>query len=271
MAKVNLELPMQTLTVDAVRDFTVCELYYKFKYEDGLYEPILTYDSIKDRFHETLKRVLSYYFFKKQADHVPSLKALINRWERLWFPKDMTSYDMAVDRHRKDRGISLVTMNTNAVNVLESFHSHFADDEGMPIVIDEKTILPVRDDIRLECNIDLILRYPGDLYRVIKWTTKQYDRHPENAFLDFAAMKFAFDHKNNGQRKATYGIFKLTQDGIGYGKHLQPKGSDVDALKYWAMQAVDTDTHLPRRGHTSYCKGCPFDQECADFNEWPKV
>jgi len=260
---------LKTLSVNAIKDYQVCELFYKYRYEDKEPEPLFGREILTLRFENTLKKVASFFFYKKQAGVVPSYNAILNRWEKLWFPKDMTAYDLAVEQHEVAHG-NMASYSNVAAAALEEFHDTFAEDESQPILIDEKFLIPIGKDLRLEGSIDLALR-KGDNYKVIKWSAKPKRPGMNALVLDFAALRTAFDHRNDTAKKVSYHLYDLSSGISGFIDTEQPSITDKRALLYWANDIKNNDVFVPRRGFTAYCRGCPFDEQCAAFAGWPKI
>lgn len=262
------ECAVITLTVDAIKDFQVCELFYDYRYQQNEHENILGRELMMQRFENTLKKVASFFFYKKQADSTPSYNAILNRWEKLWFPKDMTAYDLAVEQHGISHG-NIASFSNIAAAALERFHDAFSQDSGQPILIDETFLVPIgRSNTRLEGKLDLVLRN-GDDYRVIKWSARPNKPGINSLLLDFAAQRYAFEHRNDTPKKVEYQLYELASSASDFAKIEQPRIADVRALKYWAVEIEAASSFVPRRGYTAYCKGCPFDEQCANFTAWP--
>lgn len=256
---------IKLLTVESIKDFQVCELYYKYKYRDQIEVPIYSRELMVEKFHNTLKRVASFFFYKKQAESVPSYNAILNRWEKLWFPKNITAYDMAVEQHEITRN-NMASYSNIAAASLERFHQDFSIDKADPIMIDQAYTITLDDQSRLIGNIDLVLRHQ-DRYRVMKWVGS---RKKDALSLDLAAMKFAFEYRHDVvPGNVEYVCYNITSAHSPYVDVPQPTSADVNALLYWAQEVVSTDTFVPRRGFTAYCKNCPFDRPCFEFDEWP--
>lgn len=265
MAKNNEEQEVVNLTPTGINDFMVCELFYECRHERNEPEQVEAHHILSDRFENTLKKVASFFFYKKQSGNVPSYNALLNRWEKLWFPKDMTAYDMAIERH-EIRYNNMASYSNIAAASLEVFHDRFAEDNSIPIMIDEEFVVPFGGNIRLNGGFDLILK-DKDEYRIIKWHGRP--KKPKSTLLDFAALKYAFEYKSNKKKKATYHLYNLATAKNPWLKIEQPLPDDVRALKYWADEIDDCDVFVPRRGFTAYCKSCPFDTTCLEWNGWP--
>jgi len=257
------------VTVDSIHDFKVCELFYRYRYIDELREPMFSRDLLVQKFENTLYKIASYFFYKKQAGLVPSYRAILNRWEKLWFPKDMTAYDMAVQKNDISTG-NLASFSNVATAALETFYEDFASDQRIPVVIAEDFLVPLRKDIRLHGKIDLMLKSNDNVYSIIKWGGRQ--RKPDRGYLgmDFAALKLAIQHQHGQDAQVDLNLYHLASPKNSFLEIEQPQQSDLNGLLYWANKVGDTQIHIPRRGYTTYCKTCPFDEECSKFDGWPQ-
>lgn len=246
----------------------VCEFFYKSRYIDEEHELIHGRELMAERFENTLKKVAAFFFYKKQADSVPSYNALLNRWEKLWFPKDMTAYDLAVEQHETTHG-NIASYSNIAAASLEFFHNKFKDDPYMPVAIDEEFIVPLGRGVKLEGSFDLVLKR-GDSYKVIKWYGRRQKPKTDSVLLDFAALRYAFEYRAEYERTADFLLYNLTAShGSGFIKIDYPQKADMEALRYWAKEIEQSETFVPRRGFTAYCRGCPFDEQCLNFTNWP--
>jgi hypothetical protein len=259
---------MITLTVDSLKDYQTCARLYDFRHIENLYEPIGNRELMAERFENTLKRVLSFFFYKKMGGIVPSYAALLSRWERLWFPKDMSSYDIAVEQHESAYG-NLASYSNEAAAVLLKFYEDFEKDTYDPILVDEAFTVPVTDEIRLEGAFDLCTRNAKTAkYKLIKWSAKH--RKPSTAvmLLDFAAYKYAFEYRNEKARNVEYYTYDLISAKGGFTK-IDVNEDDIRALQFWSNE-IEQDVIFPsRRDLTYYCKSCPFyDKECAVWSGW---
>lgn len=261
---------IHVVTVDAIRDYHVCELFYRYRYEDELIEPIDYHKLNADRFRSTLSKVVSYYFYKRQAGSNVSYRSLLNRWEKLWFPKEMDAYDMAVQQHSVAQG-NLATYSNAAISALEAFYNDFHEDEGVPVSIKEEYLVPLREDIRLQGEIDLVLRYPNGRMRVIKWLGNRLHANHNFMSMEFSALRFAMNHRLGNQINASYHLYDLVAPNRGFVELPQPTGDDMKALLFWATQIAEAESYVPRRGFTAYCRGCPFDKECEEYSQWPII
>jgi hypothetical protein len=256
-----------TLDAAAIKDFQICARLYDYRHNEKMYERIERRDLMAQRFENTLKKIVSFFFYKKQGGTIPSYSALLNRWERLWFPKDMTGYDLTIEKLEPNHH-NLASYGKEAAIALMKFYEDFAEDPGLPFLIDEKFEVPITRDIRINGYFDLVLRYK-DSHRVLLWSAKMRRPSISSVMVDFTIMKMAYEYRNQGKSVPTeYGMYDLTSAKPGF-VPIEAKKEDENALKYWAVEAFNTEIFAPRRGLTYYCKTCPFDSPCSEWQEWP--
>lgn len=256
-----------TLTPESIKDFQTCARLYDYRYNDQLYEPIHQRALMAERFENILKKVVAFYFYKKQGGSVPSYSALLNRWERLWFPKEMTAYDLAVEQQETVSG-NLATYSNDAATALLKFYEDFTDDPSQPLLIDEAFTVPVRREIRLQGRFDLVLRFK-DHYKIIKWSASSRRPSLGTLNIDFATLKYAFDYRNIAKDlNITYGLYDLASSKPGFVK-VEVEKEDVDGLKFWTGEIFDEKVYPSRRDLTQYCKVCPhYEKPCAQWKAW---
>lgn len=257
---------MRELSVDAIKDFQTCALLYDFRHVQNRYEPTLRNDELAERFENTMRKIVAFFFYKRQSGVIPSMSAIMNRWEKNWFPKDMTSYDLVVEQH-DILGGNLASYSSEGVRSLMRFYDEFVNDtENDPMLINEDFIIPLSDEIKLLGSFDLVLRDKKNTFTVIKWATSTKRVAVSSMMLDFAALKMALRYRNdNRPMNVRYGYYDLVSAGkFGFHEVEVPDGN-LNALTYWAEEAANTQIFVPRRGLTSYCRNCPFDTPCRDF------
>ena len=253
---------MTVVTVDAIKDFQVCSLFYDYRFNQKIHEPVNNRVIMADRFHETLSRVAAFFFYKKQSGITPSYNAIVNRWERLWFPKDMDAYDLALEQHTVSHG-NLAHYSNIAVMGLKKLYEDFESMDIQPMLIDEDFSVPVGPEVILDGKFDLVYRDNG-VYNVVKWSTKKKKPNPESMQMEFASLKLAYDHRKPPGQNVKYHIYDLGSDNPG-NTPVNMMGNDSGLIKFWSEQIREQE-YVPRRGYTAYCKGCPFDEECASFS-----
>ncbi len=238
---------------------------------DEMYEQIPARELMSLRYENTIKKLAAFFFYKKQGGVVPSVSAILNRWEKLWFPKDSSAYDIAVEKHESLWG-NLSSMNTKAVNCIMQFYEDFSNDNQDPILINEDFITTVSQSARLTGVYDLVLRdAKTKQISVIKWLASPKRPSMGSLSIDFAMLKYAFESKNPDKsgsvRYYAYDIGSEKNDLIEIDIH----EADINTLIYWAKQIESSESFVPRRGLTSYCKKCPFDSPCREFCVTPEM
>lgn len=260
------EFELFELDANSIKDFQTCALLYRYRHVDKMYESIGSRDLMSIKYENTLKKLIAFFFYKKQGGIVPSVSALLNRWEKLWFPKDMSAYDIAVEKHESLWG-NVSSMNTKAVSCIMKFYEDFSLDNRDPIVINEGFTTALDREIRLNGVFDVVLRDPKTRdISVIKWLSSPKRANLSGLSIDFSILRYAFETKNKNLK----GLVNYYAYDIGSDKNefiqIDVKDEDINNLKYWARQVDKTEIFAPRRGLTSYCKKCPFDDPCKKFS-----
>jgi CRISPR/Cas system-associated exonuclease Cas4 (RecB family) len=259
---------MLTLNSGSIRDFQTCARLYDFRHNENLYEPIEKRAELAARFESTLKKVVAFFFYKKQGGQVPSYSALLNRWERLWFPKDVTIYDLSTEQQDVVHG-NLASYTAQAATALLNFYEAFAEDEGEPFLIDEEFTFTL-ETVRVSGQFDLILRYrKTNKLKVIKWWGGSKRPHMGSLMVEMSIMRQALESRLEDRKvNATFGYYDLTSTKPTY--HIvEVKKEDLKALSYWVREIRDEEVYPSRRGLTYYCKSCPFNEECLQWKGWP--
>lgn len=257
---------MREISIDGIKDYQTCALLYDYRHVQQRYEPTVRSEELSVRFENTMRKLVAFFFYKKQSGVIPSVSALVNRWEKNWFPKDMTASDLMVEQHDVLGG-NLVSYSSEGIRSLLRFYEEFADDQDHdPLLINEDFIIPLNDELKLLGGFDLVLRNKNNLFTVIKWSTSAKRVPVSSMMLDFAALKMAFQYRNdNKPMRVQYGYYDLVSAAkFGFHEVEVPDG-DLNALKYWAEEAASSKVFVPRRGLTSHCRGCAFDTPCRDF------
>lgn len=254
---------MHSLTVDSIKDFQICERLYDYRHNDRLYEKLYSRDILNVNFESTIKNILYFFWFKKQGGITPSYSSLLNRWEKLWYPKGTTAYDITHDKH-SPQYVNMASLTTKAADILLRFHEKYSDADIIPIGISEGYSAIIGKSIRIEDKYDLIFKKDNAIY-VVKFL---FNHKSKNSFLyqiDFATMYLGFKLQHPGRLDNTkFGYINFMSNNfelIEYGV----SDEDLDSLKYWANLIVDKKVFIPRRGLTSYCKQCQFDDPCSKW------
>jgi len=259
------EFELTELTAESIKDYQTCALLYNYRYIEKLYEPILSRDLMSLKYENTLKKLAAFFFYKRQGGIVPSVSAILNRWEKLWFPKDVSAYDIAVEKHESLWG-NLSSMNTKAVSCIMKFYEDFSQDLNDPLVINENFTVALNKGIHLTGTFDLILRNPKTKkISVIKWLATPKRPNLSALNIDFASLSYAFKNKNIGKDlDISYYAYDLGSNKGGF-IEVDVTQEDINSLIYWAEEVANASAFVPRRGLTHYCKKCPFDTPCKNF------
>lgn len=259
------------VTVQGLKDFQACELYYKLENSDEPQAEILTDLALmRDKYETDLKNVAFYYFYERQGELAPSFDALIRRWEKAWFPKDMDAYDMSIAT-QKVRKENLKDFSNMAVSALDVFYEQFDDMTATPIMVDENVVVPLSRTIRLHVRQDLVL-YRAGRFEVIKFIATRNNPRLFDYRLDLACSRLAFEHHHTEEqnRNTVYKLYNLGNPTSKFHTIPQPSERDIISAMYWAKEIEETKTFVPRRGFSSYCRGCKFDNQCLEY-DWTDI
>jgi hypothetical protein len=254
---------MLKLSINQIKDFQTCERLYDYRHMQKMPETIQSRALNTIKFENTLKNVVNFFFYKKQAGITPSYTSLLNRWEKLWFPKGTTSYDIIHEQHESVYGNS-ASMTTKAASALLNLVEKFSDPEIIPIGIDADFIVPIVDEIYLEDKFDLVY-YKNKKTHVVKWS---FNHNLKNEFLhvaEMAGMHKAFFHQY-GEKivSAEFGYYDLISSKPHFIEY-DVSSEDTDALIFWCSSIQKEQIFPSRRGLTTYCKSCPFDKPCSKW------
>lgn len=257
---------MLDLTVDAIKDFQTCERLYDFRYNDDYTEKLYSRDIYSQRFENTLKNIIYYFFYKKQSGVVPSYSSILNRWEKLWFPKNTDYYDIVTEQHETAYG-NTSSLTTKAAGILMKFYESFSDSDMIPISIKDDYNAVVGRNVKILDNYDLIF-LKDNLIHVSKILFNYKMANSYMYQVDFATMYLGYINRHPERAfHAKYGYIDLLSDNISFNEY-QVTSEDVDALQYWCDKIESTEVFIPRRGMTSYCKKCPYDKPCEKWAGW---
>lgn len=253
------------LTPQSIKDYQVCSLYYNYRYNEGIPVPIQQDKILQERFQNTIKRVIAFYFFKKQSLLSVFYSNFLNKWERLWFPKDMDAYELSIVQQNATDNLSHYA--TIAAGILLRFYEDFQEESGFPLLINEYFSIPITKGTKLSSSFDLVLRYP-DKHKIIKWCFDRFKPIPSNYSLELSALKMAWEYRNEDKVPHTeYYLYNLSQAHQGLVRCF-PHYKDDKVLIYWARAIESSDIYISKRGLTVYCRGCPFDKPCSEY-EYP--
>lgn len=254
---------MLELTTDSIKDFQICERLYDYRYNDKLLEKVYSRDILANKFELTIKNIIYFFWFKKQGGLTPSYASMLNRWEKLWFPKNTESYDIMIEQHESHYG-NMASYTSKAAALLLKFYETYSDSEIIPIGISENYIALINKSVKINDKFDLIYRYNNKNY-VVKFL---FNYKLKNSFIhqiDFATMYVGFSSQHYEKLKNTsFGYIDLLSNNLQFINY-DVSTEDVDSLKFWSTQILEKEMFVPRRGLTSYCKKCPFDKPCSSW------
>lgn len=257
---------MKKITAEGIKDYQTCGLLFKYRHVDEMPEKILSRDLMAVKFENTIKSVINYFFYKKQGGLTPSYASLLNRWEKLWFQKDTTAYDIIHEQHESFYGNNS-SLTSKAAAALLDFYNFYADDAAVPMAIDQKFFIPVSKTMGINGVFDLIL-FKDNKYFVYKWLFNMKNSHSFMYQIDFSILYQGFKYKFYDKIKdARFGYYDIT---AGNKKFVEQdvNEEDIKSLGFWCATIEEDDKMVPRRNLTPYCKKCPFDKPCSKWKGW---
>jgi len=259
---------MLHITLQQLKDFQTCERLYDFRHNEQMPETIGGRQLLSSKFESTLKSIVHYFFYKKQAGVTPSYASLLNRWEKLWFPKDSSPFDIIYEQHETLYG-NTASLTSKAAAVLLELIENFGEQDIIPIGIDEEYVVPITDNVAVKDRFDLIYSKNKKIH-VVKWVFNHKLKYESSYVFDFAVMNTAFTNKfPDKKNRTTFGYFDLMNQKSDF-TEFNIESADLDALKYWCDSLYEEKVFPSRRGLTSYCKSCPFDKPCSKWVAWEK-
>lgn len=261
---------MLNLDSNKIKDFRLCERLYDYRYNETLPEPTNSRDFLLIRFENTIKSIINFYFYKKQGGVPPSYASLLNRWQKLWFPKDTTAYDIIHEKHESYYGNN-ASLTTKAADLLLRLVEEFSDPEIIPIAIDHDFIVPITSSSYLEDSFDLIYSNNKNIY-VLKWAfnikSKDVMMEDTKTITEIVAMYSAFKSKyGNKINNTKFGYYDLINSKQKFIECELTK-DHIDAVNYWISE-IEKETIFPsKRGLISFCKTCPFNKPCSKWKNW---
>lgn len=257
---------MLVLSTDSIKDFQVCERLYGYRHIEKMPEKIYSRDIYTLRFESTIKNILQYFWYKKQAGLTPSYASIINRWEKLWFPKGTDYYDIVNDQHETLYG-NIASLTTKAASLLLRFYETYCDTAIVPIAIYDDYIAKISNEVRIEDKFDLIYHLNSKVY-VVKFVFSYKNSNSHMYQVDFSAMYEGFRNRHPDRLKfAKFGYIDLMSDNLRFNEY-NISHEDREALEYWCDTMYSKEVLAPRRNLNPYCKKCPFDEPCSKWNGW---
>lgn len=257
---------MLALTTEAIKDFQTCERLYDYRYNNDIPEKVYSREIYSKKFESTIKNILYFFWYKKQGGITPSYASLLNRWEKLWFPKTTDHYDIITEQHESVYG-NVASLTTKAASILLNFHETYCDSNIIPIAISEDFVCAPTKSAKIEDSFDLIYRKDSENF-VVKFVFNYKNSHSYMYQIDFSIMYLAFAMSHRSKINETnFGYIDLMSSNLEFINY-EVSQEDVDALVYWCDIISEKKIFVPRRGLTSYCKKCPYDDPCSKWNGW---
>lgn len=257
---------MLSLTVNGIKDFQLCERLYDYRYNDNIPEKIYSRDLYGSKFESSIKDILYFFWYKKQGGITPSYASLLNRWEKLWFPKNTDSYDIITEQHESVYG-NLSSLTTKAAAILLNFHETYSDTDLIPLAICEDYVSVVGKNIKIEDTFDLIFHKDNKNY-IVKFLFNYKSNYSYMYQIDFSVMYSGFKLRHPGRvNNSKFGYIDLLANKLEFVEY-EIGTEDLDSLDYWCDTIYNKQTFVPKRGLISYCKKCPFDSICSKWNGW---
>lgn len=256
---------MNNLTVDAIKDFQICERLFDYRHIQKNPEKIYSREVYSEKFENTIKNIVYFFMFKKQSGAVPSYAAILNRWEKMWFPKGTNSYDIITEQHETIYG-NMASLTTKAASSLMLFHDKYSNSNHIPIAISEDYYISIKNINSIKNTFDLILYY-NNIFYVTKILFNYKQSKKDSYRIDFACLKKGFESRHPDKiNLAKYGFIDMMSQNIGFQEYHLTE-DDTVFLSEWCDKINSTKILMPKRGLIPYCKKCPFDDPCS---KWKK-
>jgi len=254
---------MLKLTTESIKDFQICEKLYDYRYLEKIPETVYSRDIYTIKFENTIKNIINFFWFKKQAGITPSYASLLNRWEKIWFPKDATHYDIMTEQHESAYG-NVSSLTSQAASLLLKFYDAYSAMDAIPLSISDQFVVSVNKTSKIEDKFDLIYRLDNINY-VTKFIFNYKNNHRHMYQVDFTILYLAFRNLHPSKLNQTvFGYVDLLGNNHSFNEYKITE-EDVEAINYWCATIESKDIFVPRRGLTSYCKKCPFDSPCSKW------
>lgn len=254
---------MLQVTTKAIKDYQTCSLLYDYRYNQQLPETIGGRELMTERFENILKNIVYFFFYKKQGGYTPSYSSLLNRWEKTWFGKDITAYDIMTEQHESAYGNN-ASLTAKAAAILLNFHETFSNTASIPISINEDYIFPITKNTKIKDKFDIIF-YDNNKYYIMKLLFNYKTSHQHMYQIDFTSAYAAFCHRNPTKvSQIEIGYCDLNAQTIKFHQY-EINQEDLETLTFWSNEMSNNQSYIPRRGLTWYCKQCPYDKPCSKW------
>lgn len=256
---------MLNLSVNSIKDFQICERLFDYRHVEKLPEKIYSRDINTEKFENTMKNIVYFFMFKKQSGSVPSYSALLNRWEKMWFPKNTTSYDIITEQHETVYG-NTASLTSKAANSLLLFYSKYEKIDFMPIAISEEYYINTKNKSNIKNVFDIIF-YINKTFYVTKILFNYKKSQKDTYVMDFACLKKGFENKHSDKNlRVKYGFIDMMSQNIEFQEYFLTS-DDITSFDDWCDKIESTEIFMPKRGLIQYCKKCPFDKPCSNWKK----
>lgn len=254
---------MIQVTNKSIKDYQTCSLLYNYRHNQQLPETIGGREILSERFENIIKDIVYFFFYKKQGGYTPSYSSLLNRWEKTWFSKNVSSYDIITEQHESAYGNN-ASLTAKAASVLLNFHETFSNTASIPIAINEDYIFPVTKNTKVKDKFDVVL-FEDNKYYIMKLLFNYKTSHHYMYQVDFTSAYAAFCYRNpNKVPFAQMGYCDLNAQNVNFTKY-EITQEDLETLGFWCDEMAVNKIYAPRRGLTWYCKQCPYDKPCSKW------
>ncbi len=266
---------MINVTIDALRDFQACSLFYEFKYLSEGEEKLSMQKKTQLMFRDTLISIVNFFFFKKLAWQEPSYKVLENKWEKKWI-KDadigeiISRQTSATNRYPTD-----AYYTSKATAALIEFHKWFANKPQHEVMlIDEPFTVALNKEVALNGTFDLVLRTLNKdgtyHYHIYAWSVNMANKSLDYWSTLFTSLDYAFRYRRNFDPTldVSYHLWDFTDPKPGV-RQFMIEIKDHALLKMWADDLSQNEKYYPIRGLSAYCKSCKYDKPCANWKPEP--
>jgi hypothetical protein len=256
---------MLNLSVNGIKDFQICERLFDYRHLEKLPEKIYSRDIHTEKFENTIKNIIYFFMFKKQSGTVPSYSAILNRWEKMWFPKDTTSYDIITEQHETVYG-NTASLTSKAAASLLLFYEKYSNLNIIPIAISEEYYISTKKQSNIKDSFDLIF-YKDRTFFVTKILFNYKQSQKDSYKIDFACLKKGFENKHPDKvNRVKYGYIDVLSQNVGFTEYILTE-DDIIIFDEWCDKIDSTEIFMSKRGLIPHCKKCPFNDPCS---KWKK-
>jgi hypothetical protein len=256
---------MKTLSVQAIKDFQICERLFDYRHLQEMSEKIYSRDINSEKFQKTMKNILYFFMFKKQSGIIPSYSAILNRWEKMWFPKNINSYDIIAEQHETAYG-NMASLTTKAAKSLLLFYDRYSKIDFVPLAISEDYYVSTKRGTNIKDTFDIIMFF--DKFFYVTKIIFNYKHSQKDIYkTDFVCLKKGFEIRYPKKAEyAKYGFIDMMSQNIGFQEYAISE-DDIMLFDHWCDKIDTTKVLMNKRGLIPYCKKCPFDDPCS---KWKK-